>query len=250
MLGGSAVAGSLEVFVPGALWLRAYAVSLGGARINARMTVIKLRSGEILIHSPCPFDEALTAEVAALGPVAAIIAPGNFHWLHVRSCQQAFPQAVTCICPGVEQRAKELTFDEVLGDEAPALWQGELSQVLLQGPRVMREVALFHHASKTLILVDLVENVTAATPNTNGLLRFLFRMIGMWNTPGPAPEYRLGWGDKALVRQCLMRILQWDFERVILSHGDLITRDARQVIAHAWRKILGRAFRAALASSG
>ncbi|WP_377319782.1 hypothetical protein [Rhodanobacter ginsengisoli] len=114
----------------------------------------------------------------------------------------------------------------------------------------MREVALFHHASKTLILVDLVENVTAATPNTNGLLRFLFRMIGMWNTPGPAPEYRLGWGDKALVRQCLMRILQWDFERVILSHGDLITRDARQVIAHAWRKILGRAFRAALASSG
>ncbi|MFC5526242.1 DUF4336 domain-containing protein [Rhodanobacter ginsengisoli] len=132
MLGGSAVAGSLEVFVPGALWLRAYAVSLGGARINARMTVIKLRSGEILIHSPCPFDEALTAEVAALGPVAAIIAPGNFHWLHVRSCQQVFPQAVTCICPGVEQRAKELTFDEVLGDEAPALWQGELSQVLLR----------------------------------------------------------------------------------------------------------------------
>lgn len=237
------MARSLEVFVPGALWLRDYVVSLGGAWINARMTVIKLRSGEILIHSPCSFDEALTAEVAALGPVAAIIAPGNFHWLHVRSCQQAFPQAVTYICPGVEQRAKDLSFDGVLGDEAPALWLGELSQVFLQGPRVMREVAFFHHASKTLILVDAVENVTAATPGTNGLLRFLFRTIGMWNTPGPAPEYRLGWGDKALVRQCMLRILEWDFERVILSHGDLITRDARQVIAHAWRKILGRAFR-------
>ena len=36
---------------------------------NARMTVIKLRSGDLLIHSPCAFDEALTAEVAALGPV-------------------------------------------------------------------------------------------------------------------------------------------------------------------------------------
>lgn len=242
------MARSLEVFVPGALWRRDYVVSLGGARINARMTVIKLLSGEILIHSPCPFDEVLTAEVAALGPVAAIIAPGNFHWLHVRSCQQAFPEAVTYICPGVEQRAKELAFDEVLGDEAPALWLGELSQVLLQGPRVMREVAFFHHASKTLILVDLVENVTAATPGTNGLLRFLFRMIGMWNTPTPAPEYRLGWGDKALVRQCMLRILQWDFERVILSHGDLITDDARRRIAHAWRKILGRDVREALAS--
>ncbi|HWU76623.1 MAG TPA: DUF4336 domain-containing protein [Rhodanobacter sp.] len=230
---------SLEVFAPGALWLRDYVVSLGGARINARMTVIRLRSGEILIHSPCAFDEALTAEVAALGRVAAIIAPGNFHWLHVRSCQQAFPQARTCICPGVEKRAKQLAFDEVLGDDAPALWASELSQVCLQGTRVMREVAFFHHASRTLILVDLVENVTAATPGTNGFLRFLFRMVGMWNMPGPAPEYRLGWGNKAVVRQCLVRILEWDFERVILSHGDLITRDARQVVTHAWRKVLG-----------
>lgn len=46
------MARSLEVFVPGALWLRDYVVSLGGARINARMTVIRLRSGQILIHFP------------------------------------------------------------------------------------------------------------------------------------------------------------------------------------------------------
>ncbi len=235
------MAHSLEVFVPDALWLGGYAVSLGGARINARMTVIKLRSGEILIHSPCAFDDALTAEVAALGPVAAIIAPGNFHWLHVRSCQQAFPHAVTYVCPGVEKRAKGLAFDEVLGDVAPPLWAGELSQVSLQGTRVMREVAFFHHTSKTLILVDLVENVTAATPGTNWFLRLFFRTIGMWNTPSPAPEYRLGWGDKALVRQGLGRILEWDFERVILSHGDLITRDAKPRVVRAWRKILGRA---------
>lgn len=234
------MAPSLEIFVPDALWLRNYVVSLGGARINARMTVVQLRSGEILIHSPCAFDEALAAEVAALGPVAAIIAPGSFHWLHVRSCQQAFPQAVTYICPGVEKRAKELNFDEVLGDNAPALWAGEISQVSLQGTRVMREVAFFHHASKTLMLVDLVENVTAATPGTNWFLRSLFWTIGMWNTPTPAPEYRLGWGDKAIVRQCMTRILEWDFERVILSHGDLLTRDAKRLVTCAWQEILGR----------
>jgi hypothetical protein len=114
----------------------------------------------------------------------------------------------------------------------------------------MREVAFFHHASKTLILVDVVENVTAATPGTNWLLRLLFRTIGLWNTPGPAPEYRLGWGDKALVRQCMMRILDWNFERVILSHGDLITRDAKRVVAHAWRKILGRALTSAPLGGG
>ena len=173
-----------------------------------------------------------------LGQVAAIIAPGNFHWLHVRSCQQAFPDAATYVCPGVENRAKGLTFEFVLGDVAPLLWADELSQVALQGTRVMREVAFFHRASRTLILVDLVENFTPVTPGTNLFSRIVFRALGMWNRPGPAPEYRLAWGDKAQVRERMERILAWDFDRVILSHGDIITRDARQVVAQAWRKIL------------
>src|SRR6185312_14672859 len=227
------MAASLEVFVPDALWLREYVVRLAGARFNARMTVIKLHSGEIVIHSPCAFDDALAAEVAALGPVAAIIAPGNFHWLHVRSCQQAFPDAVTHICPGIEARAKTLAFDFVLGDEPPPLWRDELSQVVLHGTRLIREVALLHRASRTLILVDLVENLTPATRGTNLFVRVLYRALGMWNQPGPAPEYRFPSRDKARVREGLERILAWEFDRVILSHGDLITRDAKPIVAHA-----------------
>ncbi len=229
---------ALEIFVPDALWLREYFVRMGGARFNARMTVIKLRSGEVLVHSPCAFEDSVAAEVAALGRVAALIAPGNYHWVRVPSWQQAFPDAVTYICPGVEKRARGLAFDFVLGDEAPPLWADELSQVALQGTRVMREVAFFHRASRTLILTDLVENFTSATLGTNLFHRVLFRALGMWNTPSPAPEYRFAWGDKARVREGLERILAWDFERVILSHGDIITRDARQIVAQAWRQIL------------
>lgn len=228
----------LQPFVPDALWLREYFVRMGGARFNARMTVIKLRSGEILLHSPCTFDPSVAAEVAGLGPIVAIIAPGNFHWLHVRPWQQAFPDASTYVCPGVEKRAKGLTFGFVLGDAAPPLWSDELAQVAIEGTRVMREVAFLHRASRTLILVDLVENFTSATPGTNWLLRATFRALGMWNRPSPAPEYSFAWGDKARVREGLERILAWDFERVILSHGDLITCDARQAVARAWRKVL------------
>ena len=60
----------------------------------------------------------------------------------------------------------------------------------------------------------------------------------MWNTPRPAPEYRFAWGDKALVRRSLERILAWDFDRVILSHGDLITQHAKRVVTEAWRSVL------------
>ena len=232
------MASSLDVVVSDTLWVREYPVRLGGTRFNARMTLIRLASGDILVHSPCRFDRSLTTEVAALGRVAAIIAPGTLHWLHVRSCQQAFPEALTYICPGVERRAKALAFDAVLGDEAPPLWAGELSQVVLRGTRLVSEVAFFHHTSRTLLLVDLVENVTAATPGTNWFLRLAFRALGMWNRPSPAPEYSFAWGDKARVREGLGRILAWDFQRVVLSHGDLITRDAKQAVALAWRHVL------------
>lgn len=230
----------LQPFVPDRIWIREYLVRLGGAQLNARMTVIRLESGNLLIHSPGPFDAPIAAEVAALGRVAAIIAPGNLHWLHVRSCQQAFPNALTYICPGVEKRARTLSYDFVLGDEAPPLWAHELSQVALQGTRLVREVAFFHHASRTLILTDLVENLTPATPGTNWLLRTTFRLLGMWNRPTPAPEYVIAWGDKPRVRAALKRILAWDFDRVILAHGDLITREARPRVAQAWRKVLGQ----------
>ena len=63
-------------------------------------------------------------------------------------------------------------------------------------------------------------------------------MFHMWNTAKPAPEYQLGWSDKKAARASLKRILLWDFERVILAHGDLIEVDARQVVEKAWQKPL------------
>lgn len=118
---------------------------------------------------------------------------------------------------------------------------GQIDQVLVEGTRIMREVAMFHRASRTLILVDLIENFTDATPHTGGALKFWFRyVLRMWNNPRPAPEYRMGWSDRAAAAQSLRRILAWDFERIVIAHGDLIEHDAHAVAARAWAKVLGR----------
>jgi hypothetical protein len=232
----------LTEFVPGVIWLREYPIRYMGTRVNARMTVIRLASGSVIIHSPCRFDDALAHAVGEIGSVEAIIAPGNFHHLHVPSCQSAFPGARTYACPGVEKRAPKLRFDELLTDEAPPLWAAELSQVLMQGVRYIREVIFFHHASKTLIVTDIIENIGHDTPGTNWLLRAWFVLFGMWNKPAPAPEYRFTWSDKSAARKCFERVLEWDFERVILAHGDLITQNAKSMVERAWRSILARRF--------
>jgi len=57
----------------------------------------------------------------------------------------------------------------------------------------------------------------------------------MWNHPKPAPEYQLGWKDKTAAAASLKRILAWDFDRIILAHGDLVKENAKDVALAAWR---------------
>jgi len=229
----------LTPYVQDRIWLCAYPVQLAGTRFAARMTVIRLASGELMLHSPCNITAALAEDLSALGPVAHIVAPGNFHHLYAATAQAAFPGARTWICPGVERRNPGLGYEGVLGDEAPAQWAAEIDQVLVRGSRLMREVAMFHRASRTLILVDLIENFTDRSLHVGGALKFLFKyVLRMWNRPRPAPEYRMGWSDRKAAAESLRRILAWDFQRIVLSHGDLIERDAHAVATEAWSGVL------------
>ena len=229
----------LTLYVADRIWLCTYPIRLAGTRFEARMTVIRLACGELMLHSPCNITAAMAEEISALGPVAHIVAPGNFHHMYVATAQAAFPRAKTWICPGVERRRPGLNYDALLGDVAPADWAGEIDQAFVQGARLMREVAMFHRASRTLILVDLIENFTDATPHVGGALKFLFKyVLRMWNNPRPAPEYRMGWSDRKAAARSLRRILAWDFQRIVLSHGDLIERAAHEVANEAWLGIL------------
>jgi hypothetical protein len=102
----------------------------------------------------------------------------------------------------------------------------------------MGEVAMYHRVSRTLILVDLIENFTDATPNIGRAFKLWFKyVLRMWGNPKPAPEYRMGWNDGAAAANSLRCILAWDFQQIILSHGDLIDHNAHAVAAKAWSSI-------------
>lgn len=229
----------LQEYITGQIWLCSYPVKYLGIEFHARMTVIRLDDGRLMLHSPCEIGDRMRRALAELGGVAYIVAPGKFHHLHVPSAQAAFPEAETFICPGLEGKRPDMHFDWLLGDTAPAAWAGQLDQVLVRGNRWIWEVAFFHRQTRTLILVDLIEKFTDATPHVDWKLKLCWKVVfHMWNIAKPAPEYQLGWSDKKAARTSLQHILQWDFERVILAHGDLIEVDTRQVVEKAWQKPL------------
>jgi hypothetical protein len=227
----------LRELVRDQIWLMAYPVSLGGTRFDARMTLTRRSDGALVVHSPGPVDDAMRARIEAIGRVAVIVAPGNFHHFHVASCQRAFPQAETWICPGVERKQVTLRYDGFLGDSPPPCLAADFTLAGVFG-RFMSEVAMLHRPSRTLLLVDLIENFGDRTAGTNWMLKALWKLFGMWNVPSLAPEYRFGWRDRAAARSALERIVAWDFERIVIAHGELIEHDAKAVARRAWRRDL------------
>jgi len=231
---------TLEEYVPGKIWIVEYPIRFGGMDIFGRMTVIRLNSGDLFIHSPCRIDAQLKADIDRIGPVAYIVAPGTYHHLYVSDFGRHYPDAEIFLCPGLEKKRVDLAFDWILGNRPDHRWQQELDQVFISGTKLITEVVFLHRESKTIILVDLLENIGDDYRHDASLfLRFWWKVVfKMWNNPKAAPEYQLGWGDKEIVRQALQKVLDWHADRVILSHGELIEGNVQEVLATAWKKIL------------
>ena len=189
-----------------------------GLPVGARMTVIRLDDGRLLLHSPLPLDDALRAEIDALGNVAYAVAPNRLHHLYAGDVVRAYPEARLWVAPGLPEKRPDLVHQAVLDDDAPAEWRGELEQAFFRGRPYENEVAFFHRASGTLVLCDLAFNFG---PRDALPTRVLMKLLRSYGKLGPSKLDPLLIRDRALARASLERILSWDFDRVIVAHGEV-----------------------------
>lgn len=227
---------ALREIVPDQIWVKEGPVHFTGMQLLTRMTVFRVADG-VFLHSPVEIDAATREAIEAIGPVRAIIAPSTVHHLFVPSAQESFPAAATYGIEGLEKKRDDLHFDGLIGDDPLPLWAGELDQIII-GNRVMREVDFLHRASRTLIATDLVENFQEETPGLNSFTRGFMELVGLWGHPRPAPELRLLTLHQQAARDQLEKLLAWDFDRAIISHGELLLQDPKSAIREAWSWLL------------
>lgn len=187
-----------------------------GLRLDHRMTVVKLSSGELVVHSPVKFSEALRSSLLELGPPTWFIAPSRFHDLYWPEWFQSFPKARFVAVAGLAEEHQNLPFTDVVSEKSN-FWGDELVALPLNGMPRLNEHAFLHRPSRSLILADLVFNLDADAQNVVG--RLILRLSSIYRKPGTSRIFRAFINDRTELNESLQRILSYDFDRTVLGHG-------------------------------
>lgn len=204
-----------------------------------RMTVVRLCNGDLWCHSPTALTAALKAELDRLGPVRHLVSPNKLHYAFISSWSQAYPHAIAWASPGVRERAARqkmaAKFDSDLTDEAPPDWANDIDQLIFRGSRLLEEVVFFHRKSRTLLLADLIENFELK--KVPWQFRWLIRLGGCFDPDGKAPlDLRMTFHrHKAEARRYLERMLAWNAQTIIFSHGGWYRDNGSAELQRAFR---------------
>lgn len=215
------------------VWVSDHPLKVNGLHLGTRTTVVRLSHGGLWLHSPGPLSQPLIAELSTLGPVQALVAPNAMHHLYLAENRRAFPEARVFLSPAVLPKLKEQFPYERLGDEAAELWCNDLDQLLVGGLPRLQEVIFFHPASRTLILTDLAFNIRHSE---SWFTRLFMRLNGGYGHFGPTRIMRTLVKDRPALRASLTRILDWDFDRIIVTHGEVLACGGKQEMQqqYAW----------------
>ncbi|MEF2554368.1 DUF4336 domain-containing protein [Aurantimonas sp. A2-1-M11] len=199
-----------------------------GLRLPIRMTVIRLVDGSLLLHSPTRFDAALKSEIEQIGRISHFVAPNSAHWTFLKAWQEHVPEAMTWAAPGLRDRRQVrrsgVRLDSDLRPGA-AGWPQEIIPIIVPGIGGFAEVALYHQPSRTLVLVDLVQNLEVEKLPSSS--RIPARLAGVTAPHGRAPIYlraivkAKGHDAKTAGR----RLAALEPDRVIFSHGAWFEQD-------------------------
>jgi len=217
------------------LWVADRDQTFYGLPVGTRMTVMRLDGGGLLLHSPVALDPELRAQLDAIGRVCFAVAPNRVHHLYAGDVAKAYPGTRLWVAPGLERKRPDLVFEAVLEDEAPEAWRGEVDQVFFRGRPYENEVAFFHRPSRTLILCDLAFNFgpRAALPT-----RLLMKLLRSYGHLAPSKLDPLLIRDRRAARDSLERILAWDFDRIIVAHGDVLESGGHEILRQGYSWLL------------
>lgn len=200
-------------------------IKFSGLIFGTRMTIIKLEN-HLWVHSPVSVTEDLAGQISEIGHVRYIIAPNKSHHTFLPEWQQRYSDARFYAAPGLAEKRPDINFEEQLTENARFEWSPDIAHEVFGENRASNEVVFFHHKSRTLILTDLIVNIR--TNNFNLVQKAIAKFENITYPNGSTPRmYRWAMKSKKPAKRVLQKMLEWDPERVIISHGEWFRENGR-----------------------
>ena len=200
-----------------------------GATMGTRSTVARLTDGSLWVHSPVQMTEEVLKSIEQLGgTVSVLIAPNKFHYLYLQQWVDRWPEAQVFADSALKKKVKDLPPNETISDEAPAIYADEFDQLVFDGNKAFQESVFFHKASRTAIFTDLLINV--CIEHQPLLARTFLKFEQVASPNGGIPRLFKLTSNKKRARANAEKILAWQPQRLIFSHGDAFTDNADDVL--------------------
>lgn len=207
-------------------------ISFLGLPLPTRMALAKLRDGSIWVWSPVELTPEIENAVSGLGEVRHIIAPNKFHNMSVAQWSDRWPEARVHGAPGLAKRKPDLRVDATLTEAPDSAWAEDFDQLIFTGSAFVEEAVFFHRPTRTALLTDLVMRLEPE--DVSGVSGLLARILGIVGEGGRAPlELRLSFIRRALARSHRDRLLAWEPERLLISHGTCLESGATETLSRA-----------------
>ncbi len=209
------------------VWTVDAPLSFLGMRIGTRMTVVRLPSGALLLHSPIELGAALRGEIDALGEVAHVVAPNVYHHLWAVDAARAYPRAKVHAPSGLRSKRPELRVDAKLDGARAEDFEGALVPHAIGGS-MLQETVFVHPSTRSVISSDLSENFVEAPDHLP--TKLYLQAGGILGKPGWHRLLRVVYRDRKAARRSIDALLEHDFDALVLAHGRPIARGARQAV--------------------
>ncbi|KAH6665489.1 hypothetical protein B0J14DRAFT_606210 [Halenospora varia] len=238
--------------VPGITTLSVPFELAGKVKTGGRGTIVKLSTGSLAVFSPVSLTQEVRAKVEKLGILRYIVALNIEHHLFISSWAGAFPGAEVIGMEGLpEKREKSeatsgvkfthvFTTQNKTSKKISSEFDTEFGYEYVDSHQ-NKELVFFHKPTGTLIEADVLFNLPATEQysrtqdgaKSSVLTKFV---VSLLHAEGDVKwQKRILWylscsSDREGFGQSAKRILNWDFDRIIPCHGDVIESGGKKVL--------------------
>ena len=200
--------------------------------LPVRSTVLQLSKATILIS---PGSALENKDFQGLTPFTDIVAPSLFHDGGIRKAFKILPTVRFWAAPGLSQKKRDIPWTAEI---TPTTWpyDNELKAILIEGMPKINEVVFVHLASKSLIVSDLVFNMHTMQSWT---AKAILKCFGTYERFAMSRFFARFIQDRSAFKRSLQHVFTYDFDRIIVGHGDNILHDGKNRLRAALQERVG-----------